>query len=145
MAREKRRLEHSLVGSFRVRALRSAFVVARRLLPRSADMAELREHALKLAYWPEKKPTAASGKIIDLNWSWIQSLKGQQVGELRIDDNIGGCDNLRVIFFVGDRKVKKPLPIVWVLHVIQKKRDHFTRGEVAISKARRRLVLERFY
>lgn len=144
MARKKKGRGARLVGNFRVRALPAAFTAARRRLPRSADMAELRRHALKLAYWPKAKPTAAS-KVIDLDWSWIQSLKGQQVGELRIDDNIGGCDNLRVIFFVGDKKVKKPLPMIWVLHVMQKKRSHFTVNEVGIFKARKRLVLEWAY
>ena len=67
------------------------------------------------------------------------------VGELRIDDTIGGCDNLRIIFFRGDPKVKEPLPMIWILHVLQKKRNDFTTHNLTTFKARRTLVLERYY
>jgi hypothetical protein len=134
-----------LKGNFRVRALRSVFAVARRLLPRASDRAELRSHAIKLAYWPEKKPVAESGKLLDLDWDWVKALKGLKVGELRIDDNIGGCDNLRIIFFVGDTKIRKPLPIIWILHAMQKKRNDFTKNELEIFRMRRKLVMEWFY
>jgi hypothetical protein len=106
---------------------------------------ELRGHALKLRYWPLKHPTDASGKLLDLNWDWIKALKGTDIGELRIDDTIGGFNNLRVIFFVGDRKVAIPLPVIWVLHVMQKKRMAFTTNELAIFKARRLQVIQWFY
>jgi hypothetical protein len=86
-----------------------------------------------------------SGKLLDVDWSWIKALRSLDIGELRIEDNIGGCDNLRIIFFVGDRKVHQPLPIIWVLHVMQKKRMEFTANDLAVFKARRALVVSWFY
>jgi hypothetical protein len=134
-----------LTGNFRVRGLRPAFLAVRRLLPKTADKAELRSQALKLRYWPQKKPTAESGQLLDLDWDWIKALKGLSIGELRIDDRIGGLDNLRIIFFVGDKKLRSPLPLIWSLHVMQKKRMEFTAADLATFKARRLLVMEWFY
>ena len=134
-----------LTGFYRVRVFRPAWGDARRLLPRTRDCIELRAHALKLRYWPEKNPEAESGDLLDLNWSWIRALGGLKIGELRIDDKIGGNDNLRVIFFCGDPKVKEPLPFIWILGVIQKKRMEFTAHQIQIWRDRRTLVIERFY
>jgi len=134
-----------LTGNFRVRAVRPALGAARRLFPRAADRAEVRSQALKLRYWPAKNPSTQSGQLLDLNWDWIKALKGLNVGELRIGDKIGGFDNLRVVFFVGDKKIHRPLPIIWVLHVMQKKRMEFTAPDLAIFKARRTLVMNWFY
>lgn len=138
----------ALSGKYRVRALRAAFDDVDRLFDQARDKIELREHALKLRYWPGNLPINAPDDrppIIDLNWSWIRSLPGQNVGELRIDDVIGGCDNLRIIFFVGDSSVKEPLPISWVLAVFQKKRDDFSKPQISVFRGRRKLVIERFY
>ena len=134
-----------LTGNFRVRAVRPALAATRRLFPRVADRADIRSHALKLRYWPAKNPTTESGQLLDLNWDWIEALKGLNVGELRIGDKIGGFDNLRVIFFVGDKRIRQPLPIIWVLHVMQKKRMDFSTADFAVFKARRSLVIEWFY
>jgi hypothetical protein len=100
---------------------------------------------LKLRYWPQKSPVDESGKLLDLDWSWIRALHGLKVGELRIHDTIGGNDNLRIIFFEGDPAVREPLPMIWVLHVMQKKRNNFTSNDLGIFRARRTLVIERFY
>lgn len=67
------------------------------------------------------------------------------VGELRLEDPIGGNDNLRVIFFVGDRNVVAPLPMIWILSVMQKKRQDFSAANIENFRSRRTLVLERFY
>ena len=134
----------NLTGSRLVRVVRPAFHDARFWLPKSKDRAELRRHALKLRFWPPGMPISDSGEILDINWSWIKSLKGMRVGELRISDRIGGCDNLRVIFFDPDI-VSEPLPMIWILAVMQKKRDYFTTGQINNFKLRRALVLQRFY
>ena len=70
-------------------------------------------------------------------------MPGKKVGELRIHDTIGGCDNLRIIFFCPD--VPSPLPTLWILAVLQKKRDDFTKNQLRVFSARRTLVLVRFY
>ena len=72
-------------------------------------------------------------------------MPGLHTGELRIGDTIAGHDNLRIIFFVGNEDVRDPLPMIWVLNVFQKKRDHFTTNEIRIFKSQRTLVLQRFY
>jgi hypothetical protein len=105
---------------------------------------EIRRHALKLRYWPEHHPADEAGKILDLDWEWIRALTGLRIGELRVADAIGGNDNLRVIFYVGNTEIREPLPMIWILRVLQKKRDDFSKHDVSIFKARRLLVIERF-
>jgi hypothetical protein len=134
-----------LTGSYRVRTLSSALQAARRLFPKAGDVMELRSQALKLRYWPQRNPTDDSGQLLDLNWAWIKSLSGLNVGELRIGDTIGGHDNLRVIFFVAEKRAADPMPIIWILHVMQKKRQGFTTADAVIFKARRKLVGALFY
>jgi hypothetical protein len=136
--------EH-LTGTYRVRATYPAFQDVNRLVRSTKQKIEVRRHALKLRYWPTQNNVDDSGQLVDLDWSWIRSLPNMQTGELRIRDDIGGNDNLRIIFFVGDSAVRDPLPLIWILRVLQKKRDDFSPQEVAIIKARRTLVLERFY
>jgi hypothetical protein len=136
-------LPGNLVGNYFVRAIRPAFHDAHKWLPKASDRAELRRHALKLRFWPERHPVTESGELLDLNWSWINSLKGKRVGELRISDTIGNCNNLRIIFF--DPQIREPLPMLWVLAVLQKKRDDFTKAQIDNFDLRRTLVLERFY
>jgi len=136
--------EH-LTGSFRVRALRPALGEVFRLCDRWSENAEIRRHALKLRYWPENYPEDESGTIVDLNWSWIRSMPGMRVGELRVDDVVAGNDNLRIIFYVGDTDTLEPLRMIWILRVMQKRRQDFSRHDISIFKARRTLVMERFY
>lgn len=136
-------LPGALTGNFWVRGLRPAFHDAHRLLPRMRDRAVLRRNSLKLRFWPEHHPTNESGLVLDLDWSWIKALKGKRIAELRVDDVIGECDNLRVIFF--DPKIREPVPILWVIAVMQKKRDEFTKANIDTFELRRKLVLERFY
>ena len=134
-----------LTGNFRVRMIHPSFDEIRKLCHNVRDGMVLRRHLLKLRYWPENHPKDDSGQVIDLDWSWIRALQGESIGELRIHEEISGNDNLRAIFFVGDRAVREPLPMIWILHVMQKKRDDFTRHQISVFKARKLLVLERFY
>jgi hypothetical protein len=134
----------SLTGRYRIRALNAALDDARRLCPRTGDRMEIRRHALKLRHWPEHHPTDDAGKVLDLDWEWIRALPGFHIGELRVADAIGGNDNLRIIFYVGSAEIREPLPMIWILRVLQKKRDDFSKNDVSIFKARRLLVIERF-
>ena len=135
-------LPGNLTGRYRVRAGSWAWGEAKKLLPRRTDWVELRRHALKLRFWPEPQPEDMAGQLLDLDWQWIKCLPGKRIGELRIHDTIGGCDNLRVIFFVPN--LKMALPTLWVLSVIQKKRMDFSAAQLANFRIRRGLVLERF-
>lgn len=134
-----------LKGNFRVRAIRPAFSDVYRLCDNWSENAEIRRHSLKLRYWPDNHPEDESGQLLDLDWSWIKSMPGMDVGELRVHDTIGGNDNLRIIFYVGDKKICEPLPMIWVIRVIQKARDDFSKHDITTFKARRLLVIERFY
>jgi hypothetical protein len=112
---------------------------------RKKEKIEIRRHALKLRYWPMVRPDDEAGQVMDLNWSWVRALRNLRIGELRIDDVIGGYDNLRIIFFQGEPVVRHPLPVMWIIRVLQKKRDDFSAHELEIFRARRVLVMERFY
>lgn len=134
-----------LTGNFHVRAFRPAFEDVDRLFDRTRDKIEIREHALKLRYWPDNLTETSEGQVIDLDWSWIRALGDAKVGELRIQDRICGRENLRIIFFVGPPSEKLPRRCIWILAVLQKKRDDFTANQLKIFRGRRLLVLQRFY
>lgn len=84
-----------------------------------------------------------SGLAVDLDWCWIKSLRDLRIGELRIDDTIGNHDNLRVIFWLPKTELENPT--LWILTVFQKKRDDFTKANLATFKARRVIANERFH
>jgi hypothetical protein len=134
-----------LRGSHRVRVIRPALRKANKMLPKCRDQMELRAQALKLRHWPEKEVIDEQRQLIDLDWSWIKALSGLRIGELRIADEIGGHENIRLIFWVGDKAVRAPLPMIWVLDVLAKKRDEFTSYQLDVFRAKRTLILERFY
>ncbi len=136
-------MDGNLTGTHWVRAGRWALQDAHKWLPKKKDFAALRRHALKLRFWPNHHPENDDGQLLDLNWSWIRALPGKRIGELRIDDTIGGCDNLRVIFFVPREETEPPM--LWVLAAFQKKRDDFSKAQIQTFKGRRELILERFY
>lgn len=137
-------MDENLSGNYLVRAGRWAFQEAHRWLPRARDRAELRRHALKLRFWPTGQDESDGGELCDLDWSWIKALPELRIGELRVHDTLGGCDNLRIIFF-DPKKAGRPLPTLWVVSVLQKKRDDFTKAQLANYRMRRKLILERFY
>lgn len=137
--------KHSLTGSYRIRVVRPVLKEATRLCPSVGDYFDLRAQALKLRYWPVHQVIHPGGYVLDLNWEWIKALPGMNVGELRIEDMIGGHDNLRVVFYVGDSAIKRPLPMIWILAVLQKKRQGFTNANIENFRGRRALVEERFY
>lgn len=137
----KEQFSSALTGTYRVIALRAARTAVQRLLPKASDCMELRSQVLKLRYWPEKNPTDDSGQLLDLHWGWVKSLRGSQIGELRIRDTIGGRDNLRVIFAVLEKADADPMPMIWVLHVMQKKRMQFSAADLEVFRARKQMAL----
>ena len=134
-----------LSGSYRVRVFRPAFQDARGLFPRSRDMGRLRKHALKLRFWPQRQPQNEAGQLLDLDWEFIKSMPGNKVGELRIHDRINSNDNLRIIFFVAPEQDRTEMPCIWILAVMQKKSNDFSRANIQTFRLRRQLVLERIY
>jgi len=139
-------MDSGLEGSFWVRVAIPAINDARSLWRRTKDRMVGRRHAIKLRYWPERYPELDRGQILDLDWCWIQAAKGLRIGELRVSERVGEHDNVRIIFYVHDSvKAGDPLPICWILAVMQKKRDQFTSAEIATIRARRQLILTRYY
>lgn len=139
-------MEPALTGSYWVRVVLPAVYDAQRLLPRTRDRMILRRHALKLRYWPTPRPTDERGQVLDLDWCWVRALPGAKVGELRIDDALGDHDNLRLIFWASDEKRKEdPMPCIWVLAAMQKRRNDFSTANIRTFRARRELVRVRFY
>jgi len=113
------------------------------MFPKQRDNQLLRRHVLKLSHWPSGHDGEAGA---DLDWDWIRSLEGKRVGELRIDETIGGLNNIRVIFF----KANIPLPDenmnrIWILTVFQKKSWGFGDPEIAAFAAARTLIVQRYY
>lgn len=133
----------NLTGNFRV--LRPALNKAQKMFPKIRDPMELRANALKLRYWPSKATTDERGTLIDLDWCWIAALRGTNFGELRIADRIGGHGNIRIIFWRGQADATAARSTIWILEIVEKKRNDFTANELQIFDARRKLVIERFY
>jgi hypothetical protein len=137
--------ESHLTGNYLVKRLGSANDDVERLFSRTRDWIEIRRQALKLRYLPAQAAADPSGQLIDIDWSYIKSLPNMGIGELRIHDTIGGHDNLRIIFFVGPPSERFEKTCIWVLSVFQKKRDNFTSAQIRTFRARRDIVLARFY
>lgn len=137
--------ESHLTGHYFVRTLRSAFREADRLLPRRRDRALVWRYARGLRYWPAHHPQEESGRVIDLDWSIVRGLEHQKIYELRINETIGGFDNLRVIFHVGPGSDRFPLTCIWLLAILQKKRNDFSVHQINAFHDLRTLVHKRFY
>lgn len=105
---------------------------------------ELRQHGLKLAHFPDGKTDRL---VVDLDWDWIDGTgDGHGIGELRIDDKIGGHENLRMIFYVADKKLAgEPLPRIWVFSVFPKKTNRFTNNELRVFRAQKKIIVRRHY
>lgn len=127
-----------LFGAYYVKPTATAIVRAYKLCGDSVrDVMKIRQHALKLAFWPNEA---------DLDWEWIQALKNKRIGELRIDEAIAGNNNLRVIFFKANKPLpNEPLPRIWSLTVLQKKSQHFTAGDLQAFSAMRDIIVFRNY
>lgn len=134
-----------LTGNFFVRRLDSAIAEVNRDFRSVRDRIEIRRQALKLRYWPAPATEDASGRLIDLDWSYIRALHDLKIGELRIHRPVGGHANIRIIFFVGPPNARLPKPCIWILSVFAKKRDDFTTKQIEIFHARREIVLARYY
>ena len=136
----------NLFGQFHVKPASTAFADARKLFPRIGDYQELRKHALKLAFWPTGE--TVSGQVCDLDWDIISGMSPPKAYELRIDDAIGGFDNLRLIFYVFRKDLILPcdvLPRLWILAVMQKKTPRFTVHNLTTFSGRVTLVQQRWY
>lgn len=138
----------ALTGTHHVRALRSALQKAKRTWPQTGPRMEVRRQALKLRYWGERH-THGNGMLCDLTYESIKALSGSGIYELRLDDEIGGQENIRVIFLEPPDdwtpNYGLPLPPLWVIEAVVKKRNGWTSYDLARFRAGRTIVQQRFY
>jgi len=132
-------LPEPLQGTYHVRVFREA----RDLIPRARERALLRDQVLKLRYFPRVPEAERRKGVLDLDCDWVRSRPKANLGELRIHEVLGGCDNLRVLFWVPSRSPGHPA--VWVLTVFQKKTQALPDHAVRRAELRRQLLIERFY
>jgi hypothetical protein len=89
--------------------------------------------------------------LFDHTYEGIKSLPGLGIYEMRLDDEIGGQSNIRVVFFdppkdwVPMLAEGKPIRIVWVLEALVKKRNEWTNNEISRYRASRLLIKKRCY
>jgi hypothetical protein len=131
-----------------VRFTRHGLQSARDTWSKTRDRFEVRRQALKLRFWDERH-LHPPGILLDHLYESIKALKGLGIYELRLDDDIGGHENIRVIFFDPPKDwepfEKKPLRVVWILEIFPKKRDEFTQNELRRFRASRLLLAQRCY
>lgn len=134
-----------VTGTHLVRVLRSALQSAKHFWPKVGDRMEVRRNALKLRHWGIRE---AQG-VMDVTYESIKAMPGSGVYELRIDDEIGGHRNIRVIFFETPEAWKTslhyPKPVLWVLETLPKKRQDWTRNDITRFWTKRGIIRERFY
>jgi hypothetical protein len=140
----------ALTGTHLVRALRSALQGGKMYWPKCRDRMEVRRDALKLRFWGLRSETDEQGRMVmDVSYESIKSLQGMGIYELRLDDGIGGVQNGRIVFFVPPEKWKPiratPLPTIWILEALPKKRNEWTGHDLDRFRAKRAIVKERFF
>jgi hypothetical protein len=142
MAGEKRMA--ALFGRYYVKPTMSSMRDAQALFPKYGHYQEARRHALKLAFWPGFD--GGGGVVEDLHWSWIDGMPEPRAAELRIHETIGGCDNLRIIFYVSKIVLPSdPMPRIWTLAIMQKKTNCFNSHDLKIFRGRLTILLKRNY
>jgi hypothetical protein len=137
----------ALFGDYHVTPTPTALKEAQDLFPRYGDYQEVRKHALKLAFWP-KGESGAGGMVVDMDWEEIKGMNGPKAYELRIDDQIGGFNNLRLIFYVFEKDIVLPkdtIPRLWVISILQKKTERFSKKHLRIFSGRVKIVRQRKY
>ncbi len=111
---------------------------------------ELRRQALKLRFW-DQRHTHGRGLLFDLSYERIKGARSDDIYELRVDDEVGGQANIRIVMFdppAGWQPMpdhERPMRIVWVLEVMPKKRDDWTKNDFTRFHAARLVIKTRLY
>jgi hypothetical protein len=140
----------AIIGCNFVRFTRHGLQSIRGHWSKTGDRFEIRRQALKLRFWDERHEHGP-GMLFDHSYESIKALSGQGIYELRLDDDIGGQQNIRVVFFDPPSSWKpnkndlRPLRIIWVLEALPKKRDNWTTNDLTRFRGARLLILKRFY
>jgi hypothetical protein len=139
-----------ITGTHFVRVLRSGLQKARHLWPKIGDRMEVRRQALKLRFWGDRHDEEEEFCLIDMSYEKVKGVRGDKnIYELRLQDKIGGVENIRIIFFVPPDdwvpQDEMPLPVIWLLEPVAKKREGWTANDLSRFAACRAIIKERFY
>jgi hypothetical protein len=140
----------AITGCNFVRFTRHGLQSIRSYWSRVGDRFEVRRQALKLRFWDERHEHGP-GMLFDHTYESIKALAGQGIYELRLDDDIGGQENIRVVFFDPPgswqpiKNQSRPLRVIWVLEALPKKRDNWTTNDLTRFRGARLLIQKRFY
>ncbi|MEX1098199.1 MAG: hypothetical protein WED34_19300 [Planctomycetales bacterium] len=140
----------ALTGCNFVRFTRHGLQSMRHHWGRMGDRFEVRRQALKLRFWDERHEHPP-GMLLDHSYESIKALPGLSIYELRVDDEIGGQSNIRVVFFDPPKDwhpslaEARPMRTVWVLEALPKKRMHWTKNELTRFRTSRLLLRKRCY
>jgi len=133
----------NLVGRYHVTPVAAALKEADDLFPKTNDYYRLRHCALNLRHWKQE-----GCDDCELDWDEIKGMAPPRACELRIDEEIGGYNNLRVIFYVFEKDIVLPgdvLPRLWTICVMQKKTERFSTRDFRVFKARITTLRHRNY
>lgn len=141
----------TITGCNFVRASRHGLQVARQWWPKTSDRFEIRRQALKLRFWDERH-LHSQGRVLDLSYESIKGVRGERdVFEARIDEPIGGQENIRIVFWDPPKSwepcdvERRPLRIIWILEVFPKRRNEWTHNELTRFAASRLMLRRRCY
>jgi hypothetical protein len=140
----------ALTGVNFVRFTRHGLQAIRAYWSKLGDRFEVRRQALKLRFWDERH-LHPRGTLFDHTYESIKSLPGLGIYELRLDDEIGGQANIRIVFLDPPRDWRpaagesRPMRIVWVLEALPKRRNDWTTNDITRFRTARRLIQKRFY
>jgi hypothetical protein len=139
----------AITGTHLVRVLRSALQSAKHFWPRVGDRMDVRRNALKLRFWGNRHEQDTDANVLDLSYERIVALASSGIHEARIDDEIGGHRNIRLVFLVPPSEWRGPqqrsLPVLWVLEALPKKRQDWTAHDLDRFMAKRQIIKQRFY
>lgn len=138
----------AVTGTNFVRFTRHGLQTARSIWKSTGDRFEIRRQALKLRFWDDRHQHPP-GMMFDLSYESIKGLSGSGIYEARIDDEIGGQANIRIVFFDPPREWvpsdAKPLRVIWILEVFPKRRNEWTKHDLKRFKASRLILAQRCY
>jgi hypothetical protein len=140
----------ALTGVNFVRFTRHGLHAIRGYWAKTGDRFEVRRQALKLKWW-DNRHEHPPGVLVDLTYETIKALAGLGIYEARLDDEIGGQSNIRVVFFDPPAAwtpipgEDRPMRVIWVLEALPKRRQDWTTNDITRFRAARLLVARRFY
>src|SRR5688572_649771 len=140
----------AITGANFVRFTRQGLKSIRHHWDQLGDRMECRRQALKLRFWDDRHRHPV-GMLLDHSYESIKALARFGIYEMRLDDDIGGQSNIRVVFFdpasdlVPKPKEKRPMRVVWILEVLPKKRNDWTTNELTRFRALAKLIKSRMY